>query len=98
MSVGDADLASADAASADLVIIATAGIGLLFWGLALILWPDGIARANDTRGPRWLRNFSLHGPDPARPGRTAATLVRRTGVLLLVVGLALLAGVVIDAS
>lgn len=62
------------------------------------LWPEEIARANDTRGPRWLRDFSLHGSDPARPGRTTPKLVFRTGVLLLAMGVVLLAAIAVDPS
>jgi hypothetical protein len=98
MVVGAALPSSAGPTSGDIAIAATAGIGLFLWGLAFLLWPDGIARANDTRGPRWLRDFSLHGPDPARLGRTSVKLVRRTGILLLVMGLILLIGIAIDAS
>ena len=84
-------------AAVDLVIGVTVGIGLYLGGLAFLLWPEGIASVNDTRGPRWIRDVSPHGPDPARPGRTSPKLILGAGVLLLVMGVALLIGIAIDS-
>jgi hypothetical protein len=89
---------STDFESGDLAIAVTAGVALYLWGLAFALWPGEIAHANDSRGPTWIRNFSPHGPDPARPGRTSPNLVLGTGILLLVMGLAFLIGIAVDMS
>lgn len=71
------------------VIVLIVGAALLVAGAAFLVVPGGIATANDTRGPKWLRNFSMHGPDRARPGRTGPGAVRLLGGLLSVMGIVL---------
>ena len=65
-------------------------------GAAGTFRPHQVARANDTRGPRWLREFNPHARRPAYPGRTSPLLLRLVGVPLLAAGLFLLDTVTLD--
>jgi hypothetical protein len=70
-------------------------VGALFLiaGLVAVIAPATTARWNDTKEPRWVRDYSLHGADPAMPGRTSPLKARIAGVVyLLIAGTLLILG------
>lgn len=52
-------------------------------GVSGLVWGAAIGRANDTKGPEWVRNFRAF----ARPGRTSPTSVRVMGGLFVAVSI-----------
>jgi hypothetical protein len=66
------------------------GVLVMLLAVGVVIFAGAIASANDTKGPEWLRNFSLHGPDPARPDRTKPGQLRAAMVLVFIAGFTML--------
>ena len=62
------------------------GLSMITMGGAWAARPDQLAEWNDTKGPKWLREFSTTGPKPAYPGRTSPGYLRFCGVLFFSMG------------
>lgn len=62
------------------------GLSMMVMGAPTAFRPKQFAEWNDSKGPKWLREFSTTGPKPAYPGRTSPGYLRFCGVLLFGMG------------
>jgi hypothetical protein len=72
------------------------GVLVVLPGVALLLRPSALARANDTKGPAWIRNWNRSPGQTTSPLKAVifGLLITTTGLVLAVLGILGLAGVI----